>query len=77
MASGHLKETLETVPPRKMIANSKFLCSRHSAAFLKVGCKQVEEDYHDHYEALIEFPHSSIQAQNRFLKQSWTVFKMT
>ena len=68
-----LKETLETVPPRKMIAN----CSHHDAAFLIVGCKQIEEKHPAHEEVQIEFPHSSIQAQNCFLKQSPIVFETT
>ena len=69
MARGRLKEKLRTVPQRKMIANLNILCSRHDAVFLKVGCKQTEEDHPDHYEAQIEFSRSSIQTQNRFWKQ--------
>ena len=68
MVLGRLKQKL--VPPRKMIANFKYFCSRRDAAFSKVGCKQIQEHHLDHYAAQIEFSHSSIQAQNRFLKQS-------
>ena len=48
MARSRSKEKLGTVPQRKMIANLNILCSRHDAVFLKVGCKQTEEDHPDH-----------------------------